>query len=158
KLDAYANTIRKLGNVGTHTFGGNLTTADVHQSLSQLAPILDWYFESERPEALAGAPIARQQSSGFDDPNGTADDHEVFLEQAVSELAQDSKVISVRLALFAEMVKSKSWTSASLKEIGGPEGVGVTFLEETFSAASAPPEHRYHQKAARRVLKSLLPE
>src|SRR5262249_46819797 len=38
------------------------------------------------------------------------------------------------------------------------EGIGVTFLEETFSAASAPPEHRYHQKAARAVLKSLLPE
>ena len=34
----------------------------------------------------------------------------------------------------------------------------MTFLEETFSAATAPPEHRYHQKAARAVLKALLPE
>ena len=42
--------------------------------------------------------------------------------------------------------------------MGGTEGVGVTFLEETFSAATAPPEHRYHQKAARAVLKALLPE
>ena len=47
---------------------------------------------------------------------------------------------------------------AALKEVGGTEGVGVTFLEETFSAAGAPPEHRYHQKAARAVLKALLPE
>src|SRR5271167_3353272 len=38
------------------------------------------------------------------------------------------------------------------------EGVGVTYLEETFSATTAPPEHRYHQKAARAVLKALLPE
>ena len=81
-----------------------------------------------------------------------------FLKQAVAGLAQEGKVISVRLALFAEMMKGKPWTPASLKAVGGTEGVGVTFLEETFSAATAPPEHRYHQKAARAVLKILLPE
>jgi eukaryotic-like serine/threonine-protein kinase len=81
-----------------------------------------------------------------------------FIEQAVSGLAQEGKVISVRLALFAEMMKGKAWTPTTLKEVGGTEGVGVTFLEETFSAATAPPEHRYHQKAARAVLKSLLPD
>ncbi len=55
-------------------------------------------------------------------------------------------------------MKGKAWTPASLKAVGGTEGVGVTFLEETFSAATAPPEHRYHQKAARADLKALLPE
>jgi hypothetical protein len=34
----------------------------------------------------------------------------------------------------------------------------VAFLEETFSAATAPPEHRYHQKAARADLRILLPD
>jgi serine/threonine protein kinase/formylglycine-generating enzyme required for sulfatase activity len=81
-----------------------------------------------------------------------------FLKQAVAGLAQEGKVVSVRLALFAEMMKGKPWTPASLKAVGGTEGVGVTFLEETFSAATAPPEHRYHQKAARADLKVLLPE
>ena len=76
----------------------------------------------------------------------------------MSGLAQEGKVISVRLALFAEMMKGKAWTPASLKAVGGTEGVGITFLEETFSAATAPPEHRYHQKAARADLKVLLPE
>ncbi len=71
---------------------------------------------------------------------------------------QEGKVISVRLALFAEMMKGKAWTPASLKAVGGTEGVGVTFLEETFSADTAPPEHRYHQRAARADLKILLPE
>jgi hypothetical protein len=52
----------------------------------------------------------------------------------------------------------KAWTPASLKAVGGTEGVGVTFLEETFSADTAPPEHRYHQKAARADLRILLPE
>src|SRR5580700_2223970 len=56
------------------------------------------------------------------------------------------------------MMKGKTWTPAALKEVGGTEGVGVTFLAETFSAATAPPEHRYHQKAARGVLKALLPD
>jgi serine/threonine protein kinase/formylglycine-generating enzyme required for sulfatase activity len=89
---------------------------------------------------------------------GPTPEQKQFVEEAVRGLAQEGKVICVRLALFAEMMKSKQWTPAALKEVGGAQGVGVTFLEETFSAASAPPEHRYHQKAARAVLKALLPE
>ena len=85
-------------------------------------------------------------------------DQESFLDQSISGLAQDGKIISVRLALFAEMVKGKPWTPATLKEVGGTEGIGLTFLEETFSASTAPPEHRLHQKAAQAVLKALLPE
>ena len=73
-------------------------------------------------------------------------------------LAEEGKVISVSLALFAEMMKGKPWAPSTLKEVGGTKGVGVTFLEETFSASTAPPEHRFHQKAAQAVLKALLPE
>jgi eukaryotic-like serine/threonine-protein kinase len=87
-----------------------------------------------------------------------AKDQDTFLDQAVAGLAQDSKVVSVRLALFAEMVKGKPWNSATLKEVGGTEGVGATFLEETFVAPSALPQHRLHQKAAQAVLKALLPD
>jgi serine/threonine protein kinase/formylglycine-generating enzyme required for sulfatase activity len=85
-------------------------------------------------------------------------EQDAFLDQAVWGLAQDGKVVSVRLALFAEMVKGKPWAPATLKEVGGTEGVGVTFLEETFTASTAPPQHRLHQKAAQAVLKALLPE
>src|SRR5262249_48261486 len=69
----------------------------------------------------------------------TSNAQKAFLQQAVHGLAKEGKVICVRLALFAEMMKGKSWTPATLKEAGGTEGVGVTFLEETFSAATAPP-------------------
>jgi serine/threonine protein kinase/formylglycine-generating enzyme required for sulfatase activity len=85
-------------------------------------------------------------------------EHDAFLKQAIASLAQEGKVISVRLALFAEMIKGKPWTPATLKEVGGMEGVGVAFLEETFAASTAPPQHRLHQKAAQLVLKALLPE
>jgi eukaryotic-like serine/threonine-protein kinase len=81
-----------------------------------------------------------------------------FLDQAVAGLIQDGTVVPVRLALFAEMVKRKTWTPATLREVGGPDGVGVKFLEETFSSARSSPKHRYHQAAAQAVLKSLLPE
>ena len=67
-------------------------------------------------------------------------------------------MVSVRLALFAEMVKDKPWVPATLDEVGGTEGIGVNFLEETFSSRKANPEHRLHQQAARQVLKALLPE
>jgi len=85
-------------------------------------------------------------------------EQESFLGQAIQGLAQDGRVISVRLALFAEMVKGKPWVSATLLEVGGTEGIGVNFLEESFSAATASGDHRYHQKSARAVLKALLPE
>src|SRR5262249_19638612 len=81
-----------------------------------------------------------------------------FLDEAVSGLAQDGKVICVRLALFAEMVKGKPWTPATLKEVGGTEGLGVSFLEDALGARSANPEHQVHQRAVRAVLKALLPE
>jgi serine/threonine protein kinase/formylglycine-generating enzyme required for sulfatase activity len=83
---------------------------------------------------------------------------ERFLDHAVAGLAQGGKVVPVRLSLFAEMVKGKPWTPETLKEVGGAEGVGVAFLEETFGSRSANPQHRLHQQAARAVLKALLPE
>jgi eukaryotic-like serine/threonine-protein kinase len=81
-----------------------------------------------------------------------------FLDQATAELAENGKVVSVRLALFAEMMKGKAWTPAALREVGGAAGVGVTFLEETFISPHANPLHRMHQNAARAVLKALLPD
>src|SRR5262249_56252413 len=80
------------------------------------------------------------------------------LDEGVGGRGGDGKVISVRLALFAEMVKGKPWPPATLKEVGGAEGVGVRFLEETFSARTANPRHRLHQHAAQGVLRALLPE
>jgi serine/threonine protein kinase/formylglycine-generating enzyme required for sulfatase activity len=115
---------------------------------------------------LFGLDHARKVLAAFGRAFGTLPDrsaentHEqnAFLTQAVSGLAENGKVVCVRLSLFAETMKSKPWTPAALAEVGGTEGVGVTFLEETFSAPSANPKHRLHQTAARAVLRLLLPE
>ena len=48
-------------------------------------------------------------------PARSATEQRAFLDQAVAGLAQDGKVICVRLALFAEMVKGKPWTPATLE-------------------------------------------
>jgi hypothetical protein len=64
--------------------------------------------------------------------NKVSKDQDAFLNEAVASLAQDGRVISVRLAFFAEMVMGKPWNPATLTNFGGIDGVGVTFLEETF--------------------------
>ncbi len=89
--------------------------------------------------------------------NLSADQHQ-FLDRAVQELADDEKVICVRLSLFAEMMRGRPWTPTSLMEVGGTSGLGVAFLDETFTAKTAPPTHRMHAKSAQAVLKSMLPE
>jgi hypothetical protein len=91
-------------------------------------------------------------------PETPSKEQAAFLDQAVQGLSQDGRVISVRLVLFAEMVKGKPWRPATLKELGGMEGVGVTFLEDTFAAPTAPPHYRLQQRPAQVVLKALLPD
>ena len=87
-----------------------------------------------------------------------SDDQKAFLDQAVKEQVEKGKVVPVRLSLFAWMVRSKPWTTETLRDVGGAEGVGVNFLEETFGLPNAEPKYRLHQKAAQAVLKALLPE
>ena len=96
-----------------------------------------------------------------DGPAGSAPGTESsrFLDEAVKEMTgPDGHVMPVRLSLFAEMVRRRPWAPATLRELGGIEGIGVTFLEETFCGRLAPPAHRLHERAAQAVLKSLLPE
>ncbi len=91
-------------------------------------------------------------------PTPPADHEQAFVSAVVGGLAEEGQVVSIRLALFAEMVKSKSWTMQTMLDVGGTEGIGVNFLEETFSSRNANPTHRLHEEAARAVLKSLLPD
>jgi serine/threonine protein kinase len=81
-----------------------------------------------------------------------------FVRDVCTGLAQDGKVVSVRLSLFAEMIKGKPWTADTLLKVGGTHGIGVNFLEETFGSSQANPRHRLHAAAARKVLTALLPQ
>jgi hypothetical protein len=109
---------------------------------------------------------ARKVLTAFGRAYGCLPDHlaelsteqELFLDRVITDLSQRGTVISVRLALFAEMLKERPWSPATLREVGGTEGVGQMFLEETFTGHTASPKHRQHQQAARAVLRALLPQ
>ncbi len=92
------------------------------------------------------------------EPNESSAAQDAFLSQSVAALADEGKVIPVRLALFAEMVKGRPWTPNTLRELGGADGVGLAFLEETFSARAGNLQSRAHEQAARAVLEALLPD
>jgi len=79
-----------------------------------------------------------------------------FLDQAIVELAEDSRLYPIRLSVFVEMVKDRVWTPATLHEMGGTEGVGVAFLENSVGG-QASSARRIHEPAIRRILLMLLP-
>ena len=80
-----------------------------------------------------------------------------FLDEAINGLAEDDRVICVRLALFAEMFKDRPWTPSGLKDRGGIKGVGVAFLEATIGSQARHPMLSLHGTAARTILELLLP-
>ncbi|MFK8113176.1 MAG: protein kinase [Rubripirellula sp.] len=84
--------------------------------------------------------------------------HLLFLDRAVEDLTRAGKVYPVQLALFAEMLKGRPWVPDTLEQLGGVQGIGTQFLEETFEAEHAPVKRRMHEVAARKVLASLLPD
>ena len=49
RLAAYADMVRGLGNVGTHGFDKGVSSQDVLNSLSNLMPIVEWFFEHRNP-------------------------------------------------------------------------------------------------------------
>lgn len=90
-------------------------------------------------------------------PEPLTREQQKFLDGAIENLTTDGKVVPVHLSLFAEMVKSRNWTSATLKVLGGTVGIGAQFLHESFSATYAPANQRAHDQAARSILRALLP-
>jgi hypothetical protein len=65
---AHANTVRELGNVGTHRFGEAVQAADVQLSLASLRHILEWYFTAERPDTLTPEHTGTRQPVPVDPP------------------------------------------------------------------------------------------
>jgi serine/threonine protein kinase len=142
---------------------------DFWLAVSRFMRTLEVRIEEDRNARLVDLfdrPHARKVLAAFgraygclpDGPLDRAGDHERFVARAVDGLAEGDKVVSVRLALFAQMVKGKEWTPDTLEAVGGAQGVGVTFLEEAFAGRSAPLPNRVHAAAAQAVLTALLPE
>ena len=81
-----------------------------------------------------------------------------FIREAVDSLARRDKVICVRLAVFAEMMKDRPWNVSELNRIGGFEGAVVRYLNDIFSGPSVPPSRQAFEEPARHILEQLLPK
>jgi serine/threonine protein kinase/formylglycine-generating enzyme required for sulfatase activity len=78
----------------------------------------------------------------------------LFLEEAVLGLTgADDRLIPMRLSLFTEVVRRRPWTPATLRALGGVDGIGVKFLDDCFAS----PPYKRHLRAAEAVLGVLLP-
>ena len=86
-----------------------------------------------------------------------SNEHQKFLKQSIERISEEGKVIPVKLAMFVEMMRHRPWTPSTLETVGGFEGLGFSFLEETFSSKHSSAENRYHQEGAKRILSGLLP-
>ena len=84
-------------------------------------------------------------------------EQEQFVHESIEALSTGGKIIPVRIAVFADMMKNYPWQVQSLSKIGGIDGVGVQFLEEIFLSSSAPVLCKLHFKAAQKIMKALLP-
>ena len=119
------------------------------------ASAVDLFDRTHATKVLAAFGVAYRQ---LDDKTWRqGDDPKRFLERAVDELAEGGWIVPVRLCIFAEMVKSRPWSTATLQDVGGAQGLGAAFLEEVFDGRSASPMYRLHRQAARQVLERLLP-
>lgn len=92
-------------------------------------------------------------------PSGNGESSaEQFVSEAIQQLQENDTVIAVRLAMFAEMMKSRDWEPQVLRKLGGVRGIGAQFLEDRLGERSGPPSLREHRQACRAVLHLLLPD
>lgn len=78
-----------------------------------------------------------------------------FLNHVAGAIAEGGRVAGVRLSLLTEMFRDRPWTLASLRAMGGLDGLGVRFLDESFGPGAVP-ERRALAPKARRLLQALL--
>jgi len=114
---------------------------------------IERFSKTHARRVLTGFGIALQAIN----PNAPDWAAEKFVEQAVDALAEEGRVTPVRLAMLTEMLRDSPWTPATLRQVGGMDGLEVAFLRERLTGAGAHPEFRRRPDLVRRILDSLLP-
>ncbi len=80
-----------------------------------------------------------------------------FIDEAIDGLANIGRLEPVQIALLSDMIKGKPWNLSTLRELGGIQGMGVTFLEEKLAGPSSHPLLRSQLPVVQRILRELLP-
>ncbi len=107
------------------------------------------YVFREFGRALGKLPSAASQA---------APEQSVFVERAVASIEQRGYVICGHIALLAEMMKTRAWSSANFQQMGGWRGIAIQYLDESFHEDSARAGVRPWLSPIRQVLRALLPE
>src|SRR5690606_2205481 len=81
-----------------------------------------------------------------------------FLRLLGDRIVEGGGVLPIGLALLAEATKAKPWRPSALEGLIDRGDVGVALLGEAFDAETAAPDQQIHRRAARAVLRALLPE
>lgn len=105
---------------------------------------------------------ARQVLAAFGRAYGAIHDpitpnQSAFIEEAIAGLQSQGPINPVQLALLSDMTKGKSWSPTALRELGGIRGLGLAFLDEKLTGASAHPVLRTHPESVRLLLAEFLP-
>ena len=94
-------------------------------------------------------------------PEAITNEQRLFVRKAVSQLSEREGIAPVRLALFAQMMAEKDWLPETLREVGGSEGLGLRFLEDTFDSQTGRRNYLIGEEdvvAVQSVLRKLLPD
>ncbi len=94
------------------------------------------------------------------DSDKVTEEQKAFITESVSQLSDGEGVAPVRLALFAQMLAEEDWTTETLREVRGAQGVGERFLEKTFDSEAGRQRHSLTPTdvpVIRSILKILLP-
>jgi serine/threonine protein kinase len=84
--------------------------------------------------------------------------HNSFLDVAIDELAQDATVLSVRIAMFAEVMKNYPWQKETLVGFGGVDGALSRLLSDSFFAQNAIMSRKSVGPVCAEILRALLPD
>ena len=80
-----------------------------------------------------------------------------FLKQSVDQLAENDQVLCVRLAMFAELMRTKAWELESLESMGGVNGAIQKFLSQKICDRYSDLFQLNLHEVAMSVLRQMLP-
>jgi hypothetical protein len=113
-------------------------------------------FDPRHARAVLAA-FGRGHGALPDDPETFDEAQRQFLDSAIEGLTEAGRIVCVRLAVFAEVLKDRPWTPNTLDEIDGVRGVEIAFLESVLGERAQHPVLRPHRTEAEAVLKALVP-
>lgn len=132
-----------------------MKSAEMQLADGKNALFIDLFLTAHAESVMQGFGRAYRALPAY--PAPLSKDQRDFVGTTIQGLSKNGRVAPVQIAFVAEILKDETWEPRTLELYGGVEGIGVRFLEKTFTLPTAPVIHRSHAEAAQAVLRMLLP-